>query len=150
MQLTQFTDFGLRVLMYLTQVDKEQLVTINEICEQFNLPRNHLIKVVNKLVKLGWVDAVRGRNGGLRLAINPTELGLGQAIRELEETKHLIDCGKKQCVLMSHCHLKGFLDDGLEQFYQLLDQKTLADSVAKPTGESIMRMHKHFQVKHSA
>lgn len=126
--------------MYLSQCEQEELVTINEICEQFKMPRNHLVKVVNKLVKLGWVEATRGRNGGLRMAVQPDELGLGRIIRELEDKGELVDCERKHCTLTGLCTLKGFLDQGLEQFYQLMDQHTLADTARGPAEKILSQM----------
>lgn len=144
MHLTQFTDMGLRVLMYLTQHQRTSLVTIAELAEQFQLSHNHLIKVVNQLVKLGWVDATRGRNGGLRLGMAATQLRLGTMIRLLEDEEHLIDCDKAVCVLDGSCRLQGVLAQGLEQFYQWLDQYTLADMVRDPTQAVLVQMHRRW------
>lgn len=147
MHLTQFTDMGLRVLMYLTQHQRESLVTIAELAEQFQLSHNHLIKVVNQLVKLGWVDATRGRNGGLRLGMAVTQLRLGTMIRLLEDEEHLIDCEKAVCALDGYCRLQGLLAQGLEQFYQWLDQYTLADIVRDPTQAVLVQMHRRWAAK---
>lgn len=144
MQLTRFTDLGLRVLMYLTHRDREQPVTIAEIAGQFSVPHNHLIKVVNRLGKLGWIVATRGRTGGLRLAVDPSVLPLGKVLRELEGQSDLIDCATPPCVLRNGCRLKATLDGALEAFYQALDRTTLADVVSAPTGETIIRMHRQF------
>ena len=91
MKLTSFTDLGIRVLMYLTQ-SKSELIKISEIAEQFQVPRNHLIKVVNKLAKLEWVLTTRGRNGGLQLAIAPSTITLAAIIKALEGCEQLINC----------------------------------------------------------
>ena len=144
MHLTQFTDMGLRVLMYLTQHQRESLVTIAELAEQFQLSHNHLIKVVNQLVKLGWVDATRGRNGGLRLGVPAARLRLGTMIRLLEDEEHLIDCDKAVCTLDGSCRLQNVLAQGLEQFYQWLDQYTLADMVRDPTQAVLVQMHRRW------
>jgi Rrf2 family nitric oxide-sensitive transcriptional repressor len=74
MQITKFTDLGLRVLMYLSQEVNGQVVTIQEIAQQFNVPRNHLIKVVTRLNKLNWISTTRGRTGGLKLGANANQL----------------------------------------------------------------------------
>ncbi|MFO1379551.1 MAG: Rrf2 family transcriptional regulator [Chitinivorax sp.] len=144
MQLTRFTDLGLRVLMYLTHRDREQSVTIAEIASQFSVPHNHLIKVVNRLGKLGWIVATRGRTGGLRLALDPSALPLGQVLRELEGQADLVDCATPPCALRNGCRLKAALDGALDAFYQALDRTTLADVVGTPTGETIIRMHRQF------
>lgn len=146
MQLTQFTDFSLRVLMYLTYKHREDLVTITEIAEQFSIPRNHLIKVVNNLVKQGWVNATRGRNGGLALAIAPAKLTLGKLIQQLENHDYLIDCNKTQCRLTGQCELQNVLGNAQQMFYQFLDQYTLADIVKDPTQAMIINMHKDWKL----
>lgn len=144
MHLTQFTDMGLRVLMYLTQHQRESLVTIAELAEQFQFSHNHLIKIVNQLVKLGWIDATRGRNGGLCLGVVAMQLRLGTMIRTLEDEASLIDCDKAICTLNGRCRLQGILAQGLEQFYQFLDQYTLADLVRDPTQVVLVQMHQRW------
>jgi len=144
MQLTRFTDLGLRVLMYLTHRDREQPVTIAEIAAQFSVPHNHLVKVVNRLGKLGWIVATRGRSGGLRLALDPSLLTLGTVLRQLEGATELIDCAEPPCALRGGCRLKSTLNDALEAFYQVMDRSTLADVVGTPTGETIIRLHRQY------
>ncbi len=141
MQLTHFTDLGLRILMYLTHRDRDEAIKIIEIAKQFDVPRNHLIKVANKLSHLGWVEAVRGRNGGLRLSVSPTKLRIGTVLRELEGCLQLIDCESSVCALRSGCRLKHALDLGLKAFYREMDRHTLADVVAAPTAVKIIEMH---------
>jgi Rrf2 family nitric oxide-sensitive transcriptional repressor len=140
MQLTHFTDLGIRVLMYLTH-SRPEPIKISEIVEQFQVPRNHLIKVVNKLAKLEWVLTTRGRNGGLQLAIAPTSLTLGTIIRQLEGCSQLIDCEKAKCKLSVGCQVKSFLDNGLKAFYEEMNRYTLADTVKGQTGSNIIKMH---------
>lgn len=144
MQLTRFTDLGLRVLMYLTHREREQPVTIAEIAAQFAVPHNHLVKVVNRLGKLGWIVATRGRTGGLRLALDPSLLTLGTVLRQLEGSTELIDCAEPPCALRGGCRLKAALNDALEAFYQVMDRSTLADVVGTPTGETIIRLHRQY------
>jgi len=144
MQLTQFTDFSLRVLMYLSHRERSNLVTITEIAQQFDIPRNHLVKVVNNLVKQGWVAAVRGRNGGLQLAVAPTDVHLGCLIRQLENHSTLINCSKTDCQLMGQCQLQNILVDAMQAFFDGLDQYTLADVIAEPTGTVLINMHRNY------
>lgn len=144
MQLTRFSDFGLRVLMYLSQHDRAQPVTIAEIASQFNVPHNHLVKVVNKLGKLGWVATLRGRGGGLRLAVPPDQLRLGTVLRGLEGSTELIHCDEPPCVLSGRCILKRALDAGLQAFYRQMDEYTLADVCAHRTGEAIVTLHRNY------
>lgn len=142
MQLTRFTDLGLRVLMYLTQNERAEPVTNAEIAQKFQVPHNHVIKVVNRLAKLGWVETQRGRNGGLWLGARPEELRLGRVLRALEEAEHLVDCDRPPCVLRMRCSVKAALDEGLEAFYQKLDERTLADVCKGKTGSVLVTLHK--------
>lgn len=146
MQLTKFTDLSFRVLMYLTHHDRLTPVTINEIAEQFSVPRNHLIKVVTRLNKLGWVFATRGRNGGLRLGVLSHQLKLGDILQELENTSSLIDCAKPPCVLKGQCHLKEILDNGLNVFYAHMNRFTLADIVNQKTQSAVIHLHERYQL----
>jgi Rrf2 family nitric oxide-sensitive transcriptional repressor len=140
MQLTHFTDLGIRVLMYLTH-SRSEPIKISEIAEQFQAPRNHLIKVVNKLAKLEWILTTRGRNGGLQLAIAPESITLATIIKKLESCHQLIDCESAHCNLRVGCQVKKFLDIGLKAFYEEMDRYTLADAVTGSTGKQIIKMH---------
>jgi len=144
MQLTRFSDLGLRVLMYLQHQDRVLPVTIAEIAAQFTVPHNHLVKVVNRLGKLGWIKATRGRNGGLRLAVEPADLRLGEVLRGLEEVTQLIDCDHPPCVLNSGCLLKAALNAGLNAFYDKMNEYSLADVYARRTSDTIITLHRQF------
>jgi len=146
MQLTKFTDLSLRVLMYLTQDGRLTPVTINEIALQFDVPRNHLIKVVTRLNKLGWLTATRGRSGGLRLGVVADQLRLGDVLMELENTTALINCSVPPCTLKGQCHLKEILDIGLNAFYEHMNTYTLADIVNTKMQLVVIDMHKQYQV----
>lgn len=150
MLLTRFTDLSLRVLMYLSKSDPDRVpaVTIAEIATQFDVPHNHLIKVVNRMAKLGWVETTRGRKGGLRIAPHAGELRLGGVVKELEARDELIDCAGVACALTGNCLLKGVLDKGLAALYAEMDKYTLADVVANRTGTSIIKLHKHWMDTH--
>ncbi len=145
MHLTQYTDIGMRGLMYLTQHNRDSLVTVGELAEQFSLSYNHVNKVVNQMVNLGWIHSVRGRNGGLSLSIAPNRLKLGTLIRALEVDQTLIDCEKAECILDGHCCLQGIINQAMESFYKYLDQYTLADIVQDPTSKILMQMHRHWK-----
>jgi Rrf2 family transcriptional regulator, nitric oxide-sensitive transcriptional repressor len=145
MQLTQFSDIGLRLLMYLAHEQRETpAITLAEVSSQFAIPRNHLAKVAGKLVKGGWVEAIRGRSGGLRLAMNPSNIRLGQVLRLLEGHIEVIDCEKLQCKLNKGCELKLALASAYEAFYHVLDQHSLADVTHGLAGKEIVRMQKSF------
>jgi Rrf2 family nitric oxide-sensitive transcriptional repressor len=142
MQLNKFTDIGVRVLMYLSQSTFGQQVTIDEIASTFDLPRNHLIKVITRLNKLGWIKATRGRNGGLELKPQSLNLRVGDMLRELENTSELINCEKPKCKFNGNCFLKSVLDSGVEAFYAHMNQYRLFDIVNSETKEKIIFMHK--------
>jgi Rrf2 family nitric oxide-sensitive transcriptional repressor len=146
MRLTRFSDIGLRVLIYLERAgERPNPVTVAEIGKQFDIPLNHLVKVVGQLAKLGWVQATRGRNGGLRLAADPALLTIGQVLRKLEgEDDELVDCEGTDCALKLDCQLRGMLRAGMRAFYEAMDRYTLAHATAGTTGEQVMRMHRMF------
>ena len=145
MRLTRFSDIGLRVLIYLERAgERPHPVTVAEIATQFDIPLNHLVKVVGHLAKAGWVRAMRGRNGGLRLAADPQVLTVSQVLRELEGDDELVDCEGTQCALSLDCQLRGVLRAGMRAFYQEMDRYTLARITEGSTGEQIVRMHKMF------
>ncbi|WP_449406177.1 RrF2 family transcriptional regulator [Massilia phosphatilytica] len=146
MRLTRFSDIGLRVLIYLERAgERTQPVTVAEIGKQFDIPLNHLVKVVGQLAKLGWVQATRGRNGGLRLAADPATLTIGQVLRKLEgEDDELVDCEGTDCALKLDCQLRGMLRTGMKAFYDAMDRYTLAHATAGNTGEQVVRMHRMF------
>lgn len=142
MQLTRFTDLGLRVLMYLAiDTPDETPVTIPEIAERFQVSRNHLVKVVHFMSQAGIVHTTRGKGGGLRLAQPAPELSLGRVIRLLEPAHDLIDCAEPPCALRAGCRLNGALKEAEAAFYAKLDQMTLADIVASPTGPMLIKLH---------
>ena len=146
MRLTRFSDIGLRVLIYLERAGaRPHPVTVAEIGKQFDVPLNHLVKVVGQLAKLGWIQSMRGRNGGLRLAANPATLTIGQVLRKLEDDEHeLVDCEGTNCALKMDCQLRGMLRAGMRAFYEAMDRYTLAQATSGATGEQVIRMHKMF------
>lgn len=144
MQLTRFTDFGMRMLMYLSKHDRSTPITIAEIAGQFEVPHNHLIKVANRLGKLGLVKAQRGRNGGLVLALAPDTIRLGDALRGLEGDTPLVNCDDPPCGLAGRCILSGALRSGLNAFYDHMNEYTLADVSAGRTEAAIITLHRNY------
>ncbi|MCD0504338.1 Rrf2 family transcriptional regulator [Bordetella petrii] len=143
MQLTRYTDFGLRVMMYLTQgSERDTPATIPEIAERFEVSRHHLVKVVHFLAQQGWVATTRGKGGGLRLARAASSYRVGDLVRALEHQQALIDCAEPPCALRGSCRLAGVLADSLQVFYEALNRHTLADLVKDPTGTAIVRLHR--------
>lgn len=130
MQLTQYTDYALRTLLYLAVT--EENVTITEIAERYSISRNHLVKVVHNLGKLGYITTIRGRQGGLRLARAPEQINLGDVVRRTEPNFHLVECFNRtsdRCILTPSCQLKGVLGKAMGAFLAVLDGYTLADLV---------------------
>ncbi len=133
MRLTAHTDYALRVLMTLA-VAGERLVTIEELARRHRVSKNHLMKVAQTLVGLGFAESVRGRSGGLRLAGPVDGIRIGALVRALEDDRRLVEClgeGPTTCVLHGPCVLKHSLNRALEAFFRELDTVTLAD-LAKP------------------
>jgi Rrf2 family nitric oxide-sensitive transcriptional repressor len=131
MRITRYTDYSLRVLMYLG-VKGEGLATIQEIADRYQISRNHLMKVVYDLNQHGYIETVRGKGGGMRLRARPEKLRLGDLIRTVEQDLTLVECfgSGNQCRITPVCTLKGILAEALEAFFDALNQYTLADLLA--------------------
>ena len=131
MRLTVYTDYALRVLMYVA-VRPEPLPTIGQIADAYQISRNHLMKVVYELGQAGYLETVRGKNGGLRLARKPQEIGLGRLVRETEPDMALVPCFdpiRAQCAITPACRLRGALAEARAAFLAVLDGYTLAGLV---------------------
>lgn len=129
MRLTLLSDYSMRVLMYLA-LKPERLATVTEISESYGISRNHLTKVVHQLGKAHYIDTIRGRSGGIRLAKAANTISVGKIIRLMESPSVLVECfpgGKQQCVISPVCKLKHVLAEAEDAFYTYLDGFTLAD-----------------------
>lgn len=131
MQLNKFTDYALRLLMYIAQ-PKELPYTIAEIAADLQVSQNHLVKIVHFMAKQDWLITTRGKGGGIRLNPQALNFKLGEIVRILQRETPIVECNTPPCVLRSNCGLKGILDQAVEQFYQSLDQFTLADVLSTP------------------
>jgi Rrf2 family nitric oxide-sensitive transcriptional repressor len=131
MQLTSYSDYSLRVLIYLA-VRATERATIEEIAEIYGISKGHLMKVVHKLGQAGYVETVRGRSGGLRLALAPEQIRIGEVIRQTEATMALVECFRPQglCRIEAACGLRPILKEALDAFHRTLDGYTLADVIA--------------------
>lgn len=130
MRLTMYTDFSLRVLIYLGTKKRNELSTIQEISTAYGISKNHLMKVTYELGKLGYIETIRGRGGGIRLAMEPENINIGQVVRNTEDDFHLVecfDCHSNSCVITPVCGLKGALNRALQAYFKVLDEYTLAD-----------------------
>jgi Rrf2 family nitric oxide-sensitive transcriptional repressor len=136
MHLTTYTDYSLRVLIYLG-VRSDELVTIRQISDHYGISNNHLLKVVHQLGLQGFIETVRGRNGGLRLARPASQIVIGDVVRKMEQDMALVHCFASNgtaergtdCKIVSACVLKGVLNKALLAFLEVLDQHTLAELV---------------------
>ena len=132
MRLSVQTDYALRMLMFLAV--KEGHYSIAEIARQYDISKNHLMKVAQRLVTEGFADSVRGRSGGLKLSRPADEMNLGQIIRVMEDTGSFVECfdaSQNSCVITPACGLRHALVGAVEAFYSYLDQFTVADLVDK-------------------
>lgn len=137
MRLTLYTDYSLRVLLYLA-VKPEQTATITEIAEHYDISRNHLVKVVHSLGIHGFIATTRGKNGGIRLARSAEAILLSDVVRKTEPDMDLLECfnpATDNCVISPTCRLKSMLYEGRAAFMAVLEKNTLADA-ATPTGPS--------------
>jgi Rrf2 family nitric oxide-sensitive transcriptional repressor len=128
MRLTTFSDYALRVLIYLG-VHPGEISTVAGIAQSYGISANHLMKVVHYLGQQGYVETVRGKGGGMRLARAPERINLGELVRAAEEPR-LVECfeaGSSSCRIESACALRGILAEALEAFFAVLDRHTLAD-----------------------
>jgi Rrf2 family nitric oxide-sensitive transcriptional repressor len=132
MQLTRYTDYSLRVLIYLA-VRQEELATIEGIAKAYGISKAHLMKIVHQLGLAGYVETVRGRGGGLRLAQPPEKIRIGEVVRHTEAMP-LVECfdpKTSHCRIEPVCDLRAALKHALEAFLRTLDGYTLADLVVR-------------------
>lgn len=129
MRLTRHTDYALRVLMQVG-LNEGELVRISDIADSFGISRHHLTKIVHQLGTRGYLETLQGRRGGIRLARPPSEIVIGDVVRDFEEDFDLVECFKhnrSECRIQTACILKGTLDEALAAFLEVLDETTLAD-----------------------
>lgn len=131
MQLTKFTDYALRILLHIAQ-PREQLYTIAELAQYLQVSQNHLVKIVHFMAKQQWIITIRGKNGGLQLNQNVLYSPLGEIVRILQDDPPIINCAEPPCILRRSCGLKPILDQALQQFYNSLNQYTLAHVLEQP------------------
>lgn len=130
MRLTTFTDYCLRVLVYVGTKKGDELATIDEIASSYAISRGHIMKVVFRLGQLGYLETVRGKGGGMRLSRSADKINLGAVIRDTEDDFHLVSCfepGVETCRILPSCVLRGALHKATKAFFDVLDGYTLAD-----------------------
>ena len=132
MRLTMYTDFSLRVLIFLGTKKREEISTVQEISDTYSISKNHLTKVVHELGKMGLVETIRGRGGGIRLKMEPEDINVGELVRKTEDDFHLVECFNSEsvgCILSPACKLKGALYEALAAYLAVLDKYTIADFI---------------------
>lgn len=138
MRLTVYTDYTLRVMMYLAlKFEEGGVVTIDEIAHAYRIPRSHLTKIVNELSQHGFIETTRGRSGGARLARQPNQISVGAMVRMAEKDFAAVEChdtGRElTCAIHPVCNLKNGIRRAVDAFLYELDKMTLADTITAPT-----------------
>ncbi|WP_096436266.1 RrF2 family transcriptional regulator [Alteribacter populi] len=130
MQLTTYTDYSLRLLLYLAVQPKEELSSVKKVADIYNISYNHLTKITYQLGKMGVLETVKGRNGGIRLAKAPEDINIGEIVKMTEDTSGYVECFNEEtnmCVLSPACRLKGVLKEAINAYMSVLKQYTLKD-----------------------
>jgi len=144
MRLTTFTDYTLRVLIYLGAYQREgRLATIGDIATAYGISENHLTKIVYHLAKQGYVETTRGKGGGMRLARAPESINIGDVVRGAEEDLAVVECfqrGNCECPILPACVLRGLLERAMSAFFEVLAGQTLAD-LLKPQAQLVRIFH---------
>ncbi|MCC8418543.1 MAG: Rrf2 family transcriptional regulator [Rickettsia endosymbiont of Glossina mortisans submortisans] len=135
MQLTSFTDYGLRSLIYLAS-KPERVCSVKEISEYYNISLNHLVKVIHRLAQLGYINGSKGKGGGIKLASSPSSMKLGDIIEKLEPNMDIVECFNKNtnsCRITNSCQFKHFIKEASEAFIKTLNNYTLEDAMITKT-----------------
>jgi len=130
MRLTRYTDYALRVLIHLG-AQPDRICSIAEIARGYGISQNHLMKVAHDLGKAGYIEGVRGRAGGIRLARSAETINVGTVVRQMEDGFDLVECDT--CAIAPACELTRILDEALAAFMTVLDRYTLADLLKRQT-----------------
>lgn len=134
MYLTRQADYTMRLLIHLA-VQPDESATIQQIAKRYGISRHHLVKVAHRAVQAGYVEGVRGRAGGLRLAKRPKDISMGQVLRTLEDWR-IVECfepASNRCPIAGGCGLQMILKEALEAYFAVLDRYSLADVVRRKT-----------------
>ena len=128
MHITRYTDYSLRVLIYLA-INQEKISTISDIATSYDISKNHLMKIVQQLNQRGYVLATRGQNGGLKLNQPAADINIGSLVREIEDKNKLVECfgEDNKCVITPSCQLKQVFAEAQDNFFKTLDAYTLQD-----------------------
>jgi Rrf2 family nitric oxide-sensitive transcriptional repressor len=132
MELTYYTDYALRVLVF-AGLCQEKLCLISEVAEHYGISENHLMKVVHGLAQGGFVRTYRGKGGGFTLAKDPKDIIIGEVVRHMEGPFKPVECFRtgNKCVITGPCDLPNILDEAFQAFITALDRYTLADLLVR-------------------
>lgn len=141
MHITRYTDYSLRVLMYLA-VQGDRLATIQEIADSYEISKNHLMKVVHQLNKKGYIETIRGKKGGMRLHMAPNEINVGVLVRETEHDLSIVEChsSNNACKISPVCGLQPVFKEALQAFLAVLDRYTLKDVMKDKHQPQLLRL----------
>ncbi len=131
MQITRYTDYSLRVLIYLSAMPPMKLARVTDIAKGYGISRNHVVKVVHNLGRLGYIVTRQGRGGGVRLSKSPDKINLGLVVREVENTLDPVNCEATSCPLLPSCRLYSILNQAVTAYVKTLDKYTLADLLSE-------------------
>ncbi|MEZ5937386.1 MAG: Rrf2 family transcriptional regulator [Hyphomonadaceae bacterium] len=141
MRLTLHTDYALRLLMLLA-LEPEEVHTAEDVARRYDVSRNHLNKVVQTLSQAGFIESLRGRGGGVRLARKPDDINLGRVVRATEDNFHIVECFCREtntCIVAPACGLRDPLEEAVRAFMSVLDRYTLADLMRNPAAAKRMK-----------
>lgn len=141
MHITRYTDYSLRVLIYLA-MQGDELATIQQIADSYDISKNHLMKVVHQLNKKGYIETVRGKKGGMRLHMAPGDINVGVLVRETEHDLSIVECHSSNtaCKISPVCGLKPMFEEALQAFLAVLDKYTLKDIIKDQHKPQLLRL----------
>ncbi len=141
MHITRYTDYSVRVLIYLA-TRGDQLSTIQQIADSYDISRNHLMKVVHHLNKKGYIETIRGKKGGMKLRMQPSDINIGVLVRETEQDLSVVECltDRNECRIASVCGLKSMFSEAVEAFLKTLDKYTLDDLIPRAHRPQLLRI----------
>ncbi len=141
MHLTKHTDYAFRVLIYLASMPEDRTSTVQEIAEQYDVSRSHIMKIVHKLAGAGLIHASRGQHGGIKLGKPKEKIDLRSVIELMEATLAPVNCDDPVCIIKKNCTLKNILFEAQRQFMEHVEHYTLAD-LAEPSVSIVSLLNK--------
>ena len=140
MQLTKHTDFAFRALIYLATDTSSHLATTSDISDAYDISHNHVVKVVQKLSRAGFITSTRGRNGGISLAKPPDAINVADVVEQMEQTLTPANCTNPECVILACCTLRRVLAEAQSEYLRHLSTYSLEDLVKNEALESVLHV----------